>query len=275
MHEPQPALVDFLRTELAEEFNAGFPRLRRVPDTMVFRYLDYFAGLAPADQAELIDGLAHAGARRFFPGPILIQDPGQYGDAFRRFADGTAFRGFGGGLRYTPVKLLAGITADAKVGGLAGWCKMMNFAGLCLQPPEHHLSDPAKIVPVKTPALRKLVNAAFAKLFAPQVRDLGDGICWYDGTLAGSSLRVQLQFGRALEPHQLRYEVMVHSPARSIRLRMMQFEALLGAGYGMWDYITEEHAGRSVELLCELVEYLARLPQRLPADFRTPERPGV
>jgi hypothetical protein len=36
-------------------------------------------------------------------------------------------------------------------------------------------------------------------------------------------------------------------------------------GFGRWDYLTKENAERSVRLLGELVEYVARLPERLPA----------
>ena len=62
-----------LRAELAEEAVSGFPRLRRIPQTDIIWFLDYFAGLAKADQEGLLDTLADAAAMAFGPpwGPTL------------------------------------------------------------------------------------------------------------------------------------------------------------------------------------------------------------
>lgn len=63
---------------------------------------------------------------------------------------------------------------------------------------------------------------------------------------------------------QLRYGVSILDPARPIRFVRLSYESLWGAHLG-WDYITEENARRSVDLLSEQVSYLADLSARLNA----------
>ena len=42
------------------------------------------------------------------------------------------------------------------------------------------------------------------------------------------------------------------------------YESLWTAGTGSWNYITEDYVPRAAELLCELLNYLAELPGRMP-----------
>jgi hypothetical protein len=97
------------------------------------------------------------------------------------------------------------------------------------------------------------------------VTEIGDGIWRYENTLGGSSVKLLLSFGRNLADAQLRYEIAVRNPTCTLDTPGLCFESLFGVGLGFWDYLTEANAGRSVELLCDLVEYVARLPERVPA----------
>ena len=63
---------------------------------------------------------------------------------------------------------------------------------------------------------------------------------------------------------QLQYQVEVRGKGRVITAPNLCFESILGVGFGWWDYLTQENAERSVALLGELVDYVARLPERLP-----------
>ncbi len=45
MTEMRAVLVEWLRSELVAEQNSGFPRLKRIPETRVVRFLDHFSNL--------------------------------------------------------------------------------------------------------------------------------------------------------------------------------------------------------------------------------------
>jgi hypothetical protein len=162
--------------------------------------------------------------------------------------------------------LLAGLAKGVRTGGLAGWLQMSGASGLALQPPESLARDAADLVPIKPPALRKLVNTAFAELFSPRTANFGDGIWKFEGTLNGSLLKLTLRFRGELGAPQLQYEVAVQQAACSLGAPNLCFESLLGAGFGFWDYVTVANASQSVALLCKLVEYVAELPDRLPTN---------
>src|SRR5262245_9001231 len=163
---------DALRREFAAEWATGFPTLKRIPSTRVVRFLDYFAALSAAEQTELSDALVDRGSHYLCP-PLPPASPS--GEAYSRYAAATEWRGFGGGLRYTPIKLLAGVAKDAAIGGLAGWCQRMGFSGLSLEPSENLLSGVAAIIPAKSAQLRRRVDAALQPLFAPKATNLGEG----------------------------------------------------------------------------------------------------
>jgi hypothetical protein len=248
-----------LRKEFAEEQRAGFPRLKRVPDTHVIRFLDHFAGLNPVEQSELTAILADWSSYKLL-GTTPIPTP-----TVERFTRATTYVALAEGLRYTGVQLLAGLAKGALHGGLDGWFRLKGISGLALQPPDNLLPNPTDLAPVRIPTLRRLVGSAFATLFATNVAEVGDGIWRYDGTLAESLLKVLIRYSGKMGQPQLKYQVEVGGNGRLIAGPDICFESVLGVGFGRWDYITRENAERSVDLLCELVEYMARLPGRLPA----------
>ncbi len=251
-------LVEWLQNEFAAEQRAGFPRLKRIPDTRVIRFLDHFATLSPVKQAELTAVLADWASHQFSATPLPTA-------TYEQFVRATATPGMAEGLRYMGMPLLAGLAKGAEHGGLEGWFRMRGATGLGMQPPEWLLPNVAALVPVKVSTMRRLVKKAFARLFAPSLTEIGSGIWRYEGTMAGSALRILVGFSAAMGPPQFRYAVEVRGKGWVIVAPNFCFESVLGVGFGWWDYLTEENAARSVDLLCELVEYLARLPERLPA----------
>src|SRR5262245_40110992 len=118
------ATVDFLHNELVAEKNAGFPKLSRVPDTLVFKFIDHVGNLAAAEEAELLPLLAKKAALHFLPErdsemPAIMAKP-----VYQKFVAAWS-GGLASGIRYTPVHLLAGIAQDKNVGGLDGWVAKM------------------------------------------------------------------------------------------------------------------------------------------------------
>ena len=85
-----------------------------------------------------------------------------------------------------------------------------------------------------------------------------------EGVVAGSRLKVIVEYGNKYAFHQLKYMVNLHHPGRSLKLNYLGYESLWTAGTGAWNYITDEYVPRAAELLCELLNYLAELPGRMP-----------
>jgi hypothetical protein len=257
MPAPRENLIDWLRGEFAEEQCGGFLRLKRVPDTHVIRFLDHFTSLNAVEQSELKSVLAEWSSYRLEGSaiPIPISD---------KFSRVTAIPGLGSGVRYTDVNLLAGLANNTGYQGLEGFFRQQGVVGSAMQLPDDLVRQPEDLVPVEIPALQQLVLRKFTRLFGPETKELDDGIWWYTGTLANSMLRVQIRYSAKMGVPQLKYQVEVQGDGLMIAAPNVCFESILGAGFGRWDYLTEENAERSVDLLCELVEYVARLPERMP-----------
>lgn len=266
MTDSRAIMVRWLRDEFAEEQRAGFARLKRVPDTRVIGFLDDFAALSPSDQSVLAAMLADWSSYKLSGDPI----PPSVAEQFTR---ATCFRHLAEGLRYTGVNLLAGLAKDERNGGLAGWLQKTGITGLAAQPSENLVREIGDLVPVKIPTLRRLVKSAFAQLFAPTARDIDSETWFYEGVLGQSSLKVVIRYSGRMGRPQLAYQVQVQCKERALMAPDLCFESVLGVGFGRWDYLTPDNAERSVDLLGELVEYVAKLPERLPA--RCGAEPGV
>lgn len=258
MTDSRAILVGWLRNEFAEEQRSGFARLKRVPDSRVIGFLDDFASLSPSAQSDLAAVLTDWSSYKLAGDPI----PPSIVEQFTR---ATCFRHLAEGLRYTGVNLLAGLAKDKSQGGLAGWLQKTGITGLAAQPPENLVRDIGDLVPVKIPALRRLVKSAFARLFSANARDIGSESWCYEGRLGESSLKVWIRYSGRMGRPQLDYQVQVQCKERSLTAPNLCFESVLGVGFGRWDYLTQDNAERSVDLLRELVEYIATLPERLPA----------
>lgn len=254
-------VIALLRSDFAAEASAGFPRLKRIPCTYFIRFLDYFASLDPAAQDALLDGMARFGSAVFFPtaGRADYEERTQH-PALQRFDTMLKSLDFNGGYRYVDVRSLSMVARIEEFGGLDGWIKTRGFSGLAVQPREDLLPDLRHLQPVKPTALRKLVDAAFQKLFAARKSRSAGGHWQYTGSLGENPLTLWLDFGSQLG--QLRYGVTVDNPAHTIKVVRVSYESLWLHHLG-WDYLTEENAGRSIDFLAEQVVHVARLADRI------------
>src|SRR5260370_10812475 len=151
--------------------------------------------------------------------------------------------GYGTGCRYTDVKMMSMVARDAEYGGLEGWVKKLGPSALARQPRTDLLPDLSHLKAPKAPALRKLVEAALAKLFAPKKTSLGASTWKYVGPFDGTEVTVWVDLGSRLG--QLVYGVSVANPAHAVPFSRVSYEALWGAPLG-WDYLTEENVERSI-----------------------------
>ncbi len=248
-------IIDLLRAAFAEEAAAGFPRLQRVPQTKAIQLLDYFASLGAADQAGLLDALALRGAIQFLPGHggSMPSAP-----AFDRYWAAITSQGpFVGGYRYCDVKFLSMVPKVEEFGGYEGWINNYQkpwVSERALQPRKDLLPDLDCLKPAKAPLLRKLLTAAFGQLGFTSERRAG-GEQKYVGP---SGVAVAVDFGSYLG--QVCYGVSI--TCGQIKVVRVSYESLWSQPGG-WDYLTEENAQRSIELLPELVEYLTGLTERV------------
>jgi hypothetical protein len=236
----------FLRAELTAEADAGFPHLRRVPQTKIIQFLDYFAALSPGERSELLEDLAVRAAIRLQPGSASGFPPAPAWDRYWKTVNSPG--PFSGGYRYCDVKLLAMVPRIREFGGYEGWIEKTQrpwVSELALQPREDLLPDLGCLVPVRAPELRKLVKGALLARGLTAEAKKG-AVQEY---VHPSGLPVQVDFGSRMG--QLRYWVgNIHGT--------LSYELLWGQPGG-WDYLTEENAARSVDLLPELIDEMARL----------------
>ena len=247
MPDLRTEIIALLRTHFSEEAAAGFPHLKCIPQTKVIQFLDYFASLSQADQAALLDALALRAETSFFPGRdrVFPRPP-----AFDRYWQAiTSLGPFFGGYRYTAVKMMNSVAKCKEEGGLEGFMK--NSSGLALQPRPDLLPDLRYLIPAKAPLLRKLVDAALKRHGFVRDKAFPDGQRKYDGP---SGATFWPDFGSRMG--QLCYWVNIRGDG--FNLVHLGYEGLWGQPGG-WDYLTEENAERSINLLPELVARVIHL----------------
>ena len=248
------ALHRFLRGEFDTEEKSGFARLRRIPDTHVRHFLDYYTSLIPREQDALADASTLWGALTLM-GNRASEHYGsiQTHSAWEKWRHEMAMGKARDPHFYHSVPFLRTCVAQAKIGRARGKPSQVS-AEL-----EQYASS---IRSVKAPELRKRVRAVLEPLLGLRPRKHGGGIWDYEGTLRGSQVAANVNYGGWTA--QLRYYVTVVSLTPVVTLERAAFEVALGAGLGDWDFIVEENVSDAIALLPELVLYVAELPARLP-----------
>ena len=263
------AIGALVRAELAREVDGGLPVLSRIPSTGIVKFLDNFATLAPGDRTALLDALARLGALQFFPAPLIAKAHEQLrttDPALIRLHDGLRSQAFAYGLRYLDVRMARAAVRDPE--SMAHMAR--TRAALDFEPrddlPELLVGSTQlhDIQTIKAPQLRKLLNSMLLKRLGakPQKRIGGELI--YEGIIGDIALRVSIIFSNLYA--QIHYGVGWSVGERGLLTQRLGFgyESLWGANTG-WDYLTEENAARSIDLLDELLLRLARLFERILA----------
>ena len=253
-----------LRAEMAQEVDSGFTRLRRIPETDIIWFLDYFPGLTGADQNALLDELADSAALAF--GPPTMPKLNEKGTidappAIARMCKMRERPGGKGGTRYTDIKMLRADPLMRQPDHYhSSWREHMT--PLHFQPRSDLLPSLENLKPAKAPLLRKLVNTALTNSPALKVEKQPGGVSKFTGRIGDSDLKVWVDFGGQMS--QLGYSMSLKNAAGEPLLILLNYERLWAA-QGRWDYITEENAPRSVEFFADQVAYLANLGERVHA----------
>jgi hypothetical protein len=254
MSEPQSSAVELLRGELSQEAIAGFPRLKRIPSTDIIWFLDYFSTLPPAEQDQLLEGMASTIAMML----AAPRGPAPENAAVARMRASRSGPGGKGGTRYTDVKTLSMEPAFRDPAGYhESW--RQKFTPLHFQPRTDLLPDLSHLSTAKASLRRKLVKAALKGLGLKPEKGRYGGEPHYVGPFGSSELNVWLDFGSMLG--QLSYGVSLKNPAFKLLVFRWTYEQFWGGG--SWDYMTEENVGRCVEFFAEQVVYLAKFGERL------------
>jgi hypothetical protein len=261
------AIAELVRAELAQEVEAGFPVLSRIPSTGIVQFLDNFATLEPADRMSLLDALARIAALNFFPAPLIARAHEQFrttDSIIIRFYRGMQSGDFAYGLRYLDVRMARAAVRDPET--MAHMAR--TRAALDFQPrddlPELLVgSTPLRdIQTVRAPQLRKLLNPMLLKRLGAKPQKRLGGELVYEGMIGDIPLRVSIIFSNLYA--QMHYAVTWSVRERALLAQRFNYEIMWGSNTG-WDYLTEENAARSIDLLDQLLLRLARLFERVLA----------
>jgi hypothetical protein len=257
-------IAALLRADFAAEADAGFPTVRRIPSTDAVKFLEYFAMLKSDESAALLDALARAHAMQFFPPPAVYREGLELNEgdsALVELRNATRTGQFAYGLRYQDVRHVRTALRDPEsMRHMAETRSKLDFVPRD-DPPRELMPEPdrLKVQTAKAPLLRKLIDRSFAELFAPRKTKKPGGTLQYAGSIGSTELTVTVIFSNMYGQMHWWVKLRMLNPI----LRAGRVQDFWGT-YG-WDYLTEENAPRSIDLLCERIVYLARLRERIDA----------
>jgi hypothetical protein len=258
------SIAALLRADFAVEADAGFPTVKRIPSTETVKFLDYFAALEPDGRGPLLDAMARLGAMQFSPSPQVYQealDLNARNAAMVQLRTALQSGHFAYGLRYVDLRMARAMLNDPEtMARMAETRSTLDFEPRDDPPKElTPESDIRKIQSAKAPLLRKLMERAFAQLFSAQKSKLPGGETRYAGSIGSTELTVSGDFSsRYAQLHWFVKMAMANPNLRAFRVEDFW-------GSRAWDYLTEENASRSIDLLCERIVYLVNLKERIDA----------
>jgi hypothetical protein len=259
------AAAALLLAHMKQEADAGFPRVRRIPNSGVVRFLDYIDSVA--DREPLMESTARLHAMGFLFSReshdtmlrLMREDP-----VCVALQNAMRSPPFSLGLRYVGLRMMKAMLSDPQSAAMMKQTRAtLDFTPRDDMPPELVPDpDPTHLKPAKAPQMRKLIDAAFKDLFAPIKEKGRGGETIYTGALEGAMVKVMIDF--ASRGVQLVHTVSIPDEARSVMIVGRAYEQLWGASTG-WDYLTEENAEASIRLLAENILELVGLRNRLKA----------
>jgi hypothetical protein len=263
MADLQTKIAALLLADFKAEAEAGFPTVRRIPSTDAVRFLDYFASLSSSEAAALLEALARGHVMQFFPPSVVHRESlelHESNSALVQFREATRRGQFAYGFRYQDVRHVRTALRDPEsMRHLAETRSKLDFVPRD-DPPSELMPDPdrLKVPTANAPLLRKLIDKAFAQLFAPR-KTKQHGSLNYAGSIRSTELTVSIIFSNMYG--QLHW--WIGMPMLNPNLKATRVQDFWGAH--SWNYLTEENAPRSVDLLCERIVYFANLRERIDA----------
>jgi len=254
-------IVSLIRDHMHVEADAGYPLLRRIPSSHATACFDYLESVSPADREELLDARARIFALGFLPTPAAQQEIRQLVDsdpALLRYRTARLRGPFALGLRYQSIRMAKAILNDQEsVAMMQQTRSTLGYVPRDDAPvPLVNDADVTKLHPAKAPQLKKLVKPRLQGLLGAEQENTPGGTVTYAGALGGTPVKVRVTYTNRTV--QMIYAVSIPDPERKVVLVGTAYENFFGMGAG-WDYISEENAEASVDLLPELLRRLVAL----------------
>ena len=259
------AIAALMREELSREAAAGFPTLTRIPSSGVIKLLDYLAVLSDAERAPLLDVQARLAALHFFPSPLIANAHEQLrttDPAFLRRQEVLRSRPYADGLRYSGLRMARAMMSDPEtVRHMTQTRATLDFTPRDDLPEQLvGTTNIRDVQPLKAPLLRKLLNEMLRNRLGARPNKRPGGELVYEGRIGTIPLRVSITFSNLYA--QMVYGVHWSMRERNLITQRLTYEALWGTNTG-WDYLTEENAVRSIDLLDQLLVSIAGLIERI------------
>ncbi len=242
MHQKQISLV---RSMIEKEVSESWARLYKVPSTFTWKCLDHLSSLKPSSQEKVFAEIS-------LRAPIMlgsVNPPTKWDESIlKHFYEGV----LQSPSEHISSRLLRGMLASKQVDGAESM-----FANLS----DEMVEKAKSINPTKASEIRKVVKREFADHFGSNPVNFGGGTWKYEGESSSRRISVLIDYGGLGD--QLRYWVEFQDQTNMLHPRMLTYEGLLGMGHGRWDYVTVDNLVASIQLLREMIEELATIPDRL------------
>lgn len=238
-------LLEFFRSEINAEAEAGFPRLSLIPDTQVRAQLAYDRSLSDADRTAFRDCCAHWASASY---GFVVSAPPIDHTKHPFFERWRASFNFG---MPRSVPLLRAAVQQYKMDAHRG-------VRSCIS--EELFAFASSVRSVKAPELRKRVRAALKPLGYYRIDERGSYRCRAEDR----EFLVHVDYGG--RSAQLRYSVALPEFSHVDPLIQFCFERALGFSVGDWDYIVEENVDDAMALFADVIRYCLALPDRIRAE---------
>jgi hypothetical protein len=250
------------------EAAAGWPLLRRCPNTFAIRALRYLDTLGPADRRAFVDTFRVLDRAR-------ARDPGTYHAAvmeqdltpvFAAYRAGLSGGGDRRGVATLPVKVVAALRRDPVFTDYAAFARYVHWpeaTALALHPPV--LSGLDEIVPVLPRRLRKVMADRARQRLGAVPERLDSETTRLVGAHGEVKVALDISFapGGAKAMHQMDHMLWLGPPGGG-RLRSAGYESLWLLPTS-WDYITEGYAEAAADCLCDSAILFSELVSPLAA----------
>jgi hypothetical protein len=236
----------FVRAELDKVAARDFDLLRRIPSTTTWRIVDYVSALAPSERNELLESFADISVFHF----LRYRDPNLH--AYK--TGHVAYRQFVETVAQMP-------DLQCKYCSAFELRMILKYRDSAEPPPDEVIRRATSIAATNAREIRKAIKAAFSDRFHATAENCGGGDWVYHCSFNARAFDVDIDYGGQVD--QLRYGVFYSDPATGMETRLLTYEGMLGMGHGCWDYVTAQNLSESVTVLCQLVEELVVIPERL------------
>lgn len=249
-----------LRQHRQEQAAHGFPLLRACPNTSAIALITFLDTLAPAEREDFAKQLSCLEDEQASRPPPTHTDFQEMVRAFPLLA-----RLFGASIglhppqataldiRKVPVKLMAKLLAEAGAGGLEaiGKTLMLSDEPEARRPSPAHAASLDEAVPVAPARLRKLIDRMMSDRFGATGQAIDKQHTVYDALVPAGQLRLHATFappGRMTKQLDYLIEMRPRSPGQGLAA----YETVWRTP-GVWDYLTESNADRSIVHLGTLI----------------------